>query len=168
MSPAERIIWGAWGLVSCSQGAEAERTPSKIASVKPSQAVARFAEKELRRALRYRHVGHGRRQLLWFAVTRQATAEWLGATDRGSIPVGHRADLFGACSSHDGGGSHIIERIQVIERIQRQNPPQMLLTKDQNVIQVIAPERPNQARDLGEIGRSRIPIARIRLVNACP
>jgi len=63
----------------------------------------------------------------------------------------------------------------IIERIQGQNPAQMLLAKDQDVIQAVAPERPDQALtyafcqgDLGEIGRSRIPIARIRLVKACP
>jgi hypothetical protein len=54
----------------------------------------------------------------------------------------------------------------IIKRIQGQNPAQMLLAKDQDVIQAVAPERPDQA--LGEIGRSRIPIARIRLVKACP
>jgi len=37
--------------------------------------------------------GHGRRQLLWFAVTRHPTA---GAADRGGIPVGWDANLFGA------------------------------------------------------------------------
>jgi len=64
----------------------------------------------------------------------------------------------------------------IIERIQGQNPAQMLLAKDQDVIQAVAPERPDQALniwvlpglDLGEIGRSRIPIARIRLVKARP
>jgi hypothetical protein len=40
-------------------------------------------------------VGHGRRQLLWFAVTRHPTAEWL-AQQIGGISVEHGADLFGA------------------------------------------------------------------------
>ena len=63
----------------------------------------------------------------------------------------------------------------IIERIQGQNPAQMLLAKDQDVIQAVAPERPDQALniwvlqgDLGEIGRSRIPIARTRLVKTSP
>jgi len=37
-------------------------------------------------------LGHDRRQLLWFAVTRGVA----GSTDRRRIPVGHGADLFGA------------------------------------------------------------------------
>ena len=41
-------------------------------------------------------LGHGRRQLLWFAVTRHPTAEWLGPTDRGGISVEYGANLFGA------------------------------------------------------------------------
>jgi len=46
---------------------------------------------------------------------------------------------------------------------------------DQNVIQALAPECPDQALnvafcqgDLGDIGRSRIPIVRTRFVKACP
>jgi hypothetical protein len=41
-------------------------------------------------------LGHGRRQLLWFAVTRNPTAEMAGPTDGRGIPVGHGAHLFGA------------------------------------------------------------------------
>jgi len=40
-------------------------------------------------------VGHGRRRLLWFSDP-AGDGGVAGATDRGSIPVGHRADLFGA------------------------------------------------------------------------
>ena len=49
----------------------------------------------------------------------------------------------------------------------------MPFAKDQDMIQAVAPERPNQAfyiricqGDLGAIGRSRTPIARMRLVEA--
>jgi hypothetical protein len=41
-------------------------------------------------------LGHGRRQLLWFAVTRHPTAEWLAQQIVEAFPVGHGADLFGA------------------------------------------------------------------------
>jgi hypothetical protein len=41
-------------------------------------------------------LGHGRRQLLWYAVTRHRTAEWLRAADLGGVPVERGADLFGA------------------------------------------------------------------------
>jgi hypothetical protein len=51
----------------------------------------------------------------------------------------------------------------------------MPFTEDQDMIQTVAPECPDQALsigfcqgDLGEIGRSRIPIARTRFVNARP
>jgi hypothetical protein len=51
----------------------------------------------------------------------------------------------------------------------------MPFTEDQDTIQTVAPECPDQALSigvlpgrLGEIGRSRIPIARTRFVNACP
>src|SRR5262249_49673343 len=37
-------------------------------------------------------LGHGRRQLLWFAVTRNPTAEWL-AQQRSGVPVEHGAHL---------------------------------------------------------------------------
>src|SRR2546422_10546364 len=36
-------------------------------------------------------LGHGRRQLLWFAVTRHPTAARLGAHTRGAFPRGTRA-----------------------------------------------------------------------------
>ena len=41
-------------------------------------------------------VGHGRRQLLWFAVTRHPTAELAGPTDSGGISLGHGSGLSGA------------------------------------------------------------------------
>jgi hypothetical protein len=41
-------------------------------------------------------VGHGRRQLLWFAVTRNPSAEWLAQQMAEAFPVGHGAHLFGA------------------------------------------------------------------------
>jgi hypothetical protein len=41
-------------------------------------------------------VGHDRRQLLWFAVTPAPDRGVAGAADRGGIPVGYGADLFGA------------------------------------------------------------------------
>jgi hypothetical protein len=40
-------------------------------------------------------VGHGRRQLLWFAVTRHPTAEWLAQQIVEAFPW-NGADLFGA------------------------------------------------------------------------
>ena len=40
-------------------------------------------------------LGHGRRQLLWFEVTRHPTAEWLARHHR-SLPLGISADLPGA------------------------------------------------------------------------
>jgi len=40
-------------------------------------------------------------------------------------------------------------RFIVILRIQRKNPPQVLLTKDQHMIQAIAPDGPNQPLDVG-------------------
>ena len=40
-------------------------------------------------------ISHGRRQLLWFAVTRHPTAEWL-AQHGGGISLGYGAELFGA------------------------------------------------------------------------
>ena len=44
----------------------------------------------------------------------------------------------------------------VIERIQGQNPTQMLLAKDQDVIQAVASERPDQALNIWVLpGRSR-------------
>ena len=51
----------------------------------------------------------------------------------------------------------------------------MPLAEDQNMIQALAPDCADQALniwfcqgDLGEIGRSRIPIVRTRFVNARP
>jgi hypothetical protein len=51
----------------------------------------------------------------------------------------------------------------------------MPFTEDQDMIQTVATECPDQALsigfcqgDLGEIGRSRIPMARTLFVNACP
>jgi hypothetical protein len=51
----------------------------------------------------------------------------------------------------------------------------MPLADDQNMIQALTPKRSDQASaygfchgDLGDIGRSRIPIARIRRWKACP
>jgi hypothetical protein len=41
-------------------------------------------------------VGHGRRQLLWFAGDPAPDGGVAGATNRAGIPVGHGADLFGA------------------------------------------------------------------------
>ena len=40
-------------------------------------------------------LGHGRRQLLWFDVTRHPTAEWLARDYRG-LPLGISASLSGA------------------------------------------------------------------------
>ena len=51
----------------------------------------------------------------------------------------------------------------------------MLFTKDQHMIQALAAKRPDQAfnygfcqGDRGDIGRSRILIARTRRLKACP
>jgi len=51
----------------------------------------------------------------------------------------------------------------------------MPLAEDQNMIQALAPKLPNSHSaygfcqgDLGDVGRSRIPIARSRRVKACP
>ena len=41
-------------------------------------------------------IGHGRRQLLWFAVTRHPTAEWRAQQIVEAFPVGDGADLSGA------------------------------------------------------------------------
>jgi len=41
-------------------------------------------------------LGHGRRQLLWFEVTRHPTAEWLAPTDHRGFPLGISAGLSGA------------------------------------------------------------------------
>ena len=41
-------------------------------------------------------VGHGRRQLLWFAVTRPSDGGVAGPTDRGGISLGHSSWLSGA------------------------------------------------------------------------
>jgi hypothetical protein len=41
-------------------------------------------------------VGHGRRQLLWFAVTQHPTAEWLAQQIVEAFPMGHGTDLPGA------------------------------------------------------------------------
>ena len=67
-------------------------------------------------------------------------------------------------------------RLIIIDRVRGQNPPQMPFAKDQDVIQAVAPKRPDQAfniggfcqGDLGEIGRSRIPMARTRSLKVCP
>src|SRR4029079_1166478 len=40
-------------------------------------------------------IGHGRRQLLWFAVTRHPTAEWLAQQIARGVPVEHSASLLG-------------------------------------------------------------------------
>ena len=39
-------------------------------------------------------MGHGRRQLLWFAVTRHPTAEWLAQQIVEAFPVGYGADAI--------------------------------------------------------------------------
>ncbi len=41
-------------------------------------------------------IGHGRRQLLWFAVTRHPTAEWLAQQIVRGLSVGDTTDLSGA------------------------------------------------------------------------
>jgi hypothetical protein len=41
-------------------------------------------------------LGHGRRQLLWFEVTRHPTAEWLARQITEASPWGISADLSGA------------------------------------------------------------------------
>ena len=41
-------------------------------------------------------LGHGRRQLLWYAVTRHPTAEWLAQQILEAFPWNAAADLFGA------------------------------------------------------------------------
>src|SRR6188472_4384259 len=47
-------------------------------------------------------------------------------------------------------------RVIVIERIRCQHPPQMPFAKDQNMIQAVAPERPDQALNAGVLpGRPR-------------
>jgi hypothetical protein len=40
-------------------------------------------------------IGHGRRQLLWFAVTPVSDGRMAGAADSGGLSVGHRASLLG-------------------------------------------------------------------------
>jgi hypothetical protein len=39
-------------------------------------------------------LGHGRRQLLWFAVTRHPTVEWLARQITEAFPVGPSADIY--------------------------------------------------------------------------
>ena len=41
-------------------------------------------------------LGHGRRQLLWFEVTRHPTAEWLARRGHRSLPMDISASLLGA------------------------------------------------------------------------
>jgi hypothetical protein len=41
-------------------------------------------------------LGHGRRQLLWFEVTRHPTAEWLARQITEAFPLGISAGLSGA------------------------------------------------------------------------
>jgi hypothetical protein len=62
-------------------------------------------------------------------------------------------------------GGQVRSRLVAIERIQSQNPSQMPFSENQDMIQTVAPECPDQALsygfcqgDLGEIGRSRIPL----------
>ena len=40
-------------------------------------------------------MGHGRRQLIWFAVTRHPTADWLAQQIVEAFPLGHRPSLLG-------------------------------------------------------------------------
>src|SRR6476620_2392724 len=47
-------------------------------------------------------------------------------------------------------------RLIIIDRVRGQNPPQMPFAKDQDVIQAVAPKRPDQAFNIGVLpGRPR-------------
>jgi len=66
-------------------------------------------------------------------------------------------------------------RLVVIAGIRSQNLPQMLCAEDENVIETVAPQRPDQSFRIrilpwraGEIGRSGIPVVRTRLLKTGP
>jgi hypothetical protein len=46
-----------------------------------------------RRLFAFLVLGHRRRQLLWFAVTQNPTAEWLARQISEAIPLGHSAQI---------------------------------------------------------------------------